>query len=524
MEFCGGGDLAHYIYKVASEGGTIAPSRVWSMVDQISLALHRCHTGENHPQDPAGPYARPLGAECIRVYHRDLKPANSKLFLSFAFGLLFSNVYAREVFLDSRGNIKLGDFGLCAIMDPGQRIRWSMVGTPQYMAPEVASGESYSEKSESWGLGCIAHELATLRPTFYDGGEGANAFDKWTGRRIHPTIPAIFGPIFQDLIGRCFSRDANARPGMKEILDNPYVVEARGQRQLISARTQWEEDARTRETLCRRWEEDLQRRERDLAAQLAAANAAAKASQEREKAMRAKDLALTGRELFIRQQANAILEDRGRWQQERIAMEDRAAEMEEEEKKIREAKAKIEKGYQTRLAELQAMERKIKREQAQREAAWHTKTANLKAEQDAEAERHVVGRLRRRARAARGMRSRTKVRGQGGENSVSPASGGGGKKDAGDGGKNGGGHGGGGEGSDKQKKAPKLWQAATTTGLGAGPMDLGGTFYIQNGLVPYSGDGEESGSDRGGNSEEDEDEVNKMDVGQSFYIRNPPTK
>ena len=48
--------------------------------------------------------------------HRDIKPAN--------------------IFLDSKNNIKLGDFGLAKKMEKDTKFAFTNVGTPFYMSPE----------------------------------------------------------------------------------------------------------------------------------------------------------------------------------------------------------------------------------------------------------------------------------------------------------------------------------------------------------------------------------------------------
>lgn len=83
MEFCEKGDLADYIHKTMVADNMVPLARIWSVIDQISLALYRCHNGQNHPQDPAGQYVSPPGTVDIRVYHRDIKPANGKLISFF---------------------------------------------------------------------------------------------------------------------------------------------------------------------------------------------------------------------------------------------------------------------------------------------------------------------------------------------------------------------------------------------------------------------------------------------------------
>lgn len=73
MEYYQRGDLADWISRVAGRGEAINARNIWSIIDQLSLGLFRCHNGYNHPQDPVGPG----NSDGIVVLHRDLKPENS---------------------------------------------------------------------------------------------------------------------------------------------------------------------------------------------------------------------------------------------------------------------------------------------------------------------------------------------------------------------------------------------------------------------------------------------------------------
>jgi len=79
------------------------------------------------------------------VTHRDLKPENILL--------------TKET--ESQGRIiKIADFGL-AKMVHAQTILTSMVGTPQYLAPEVVmqtkSRPGYENVVDSWSVGIIVY-------------------------------------------------------------------------------------------------------------------------------------------------------------------------------------------------------------------------------------------------------------------------------------------------------------------------------------------------------------------------------
>src|SRR5207247_1116290 len=76
------------------------------------------------------------------VLHRDVKPAN--------------------ILLEESGRARLTDFGL-ARLDRKATLTQDgiVVGTPLYLAPEVARGERASRASDTYSLGATLYELAT---------------------------------------------------------------------------------------------------------------------------------------------------------------------------------------------------------------------------------------------------------------------------------------------------------------------------------------------------------------------------
>ncbi|NP_001407323.1 serine/threonine-protein kinase Nek2 isoform 4 [Mus musculus] len=188
MEYCEGGDLASVISKGTKDRQYLEEEFVLRVMTQLTLALKECHR-------------RSDGGHT--VLHRDLKPAN--------------------VFLDSKHNVKLGDFGLARILNHDTSFAKTFVGTPYYMSPEQMSCLSYNEKSDIWSLGCLLYELCALMPPFtaFNQKELAGKIREGRFRRI----PYRYSDGLNDLITRMLNLKDYHRPSVEEILESPLIAD-----------------------------------------------------------------------------------------------------------------------------------------------------------------------------------------------------------------------------------------------------------------------------------------------------------
>ncbi|XP_065097168.1 mitogen-activated protein kinase kinase kinase kinase 3 isoform X7 [Paramisgurnus dabryanus] len=127
MEYCGGGSLQD-IYHVT---GPLTESQIAYVTRETLQGLYYLHSKGK--------------------MHRDIKGAN--------------------ILLTDNGYVKLADFGVSAQITATLAKRKSFIGTPYWMAPEVAAVErkgGYNHLCDIWAVGITAIELAELQPPMFD--------------------------------------------------------------------------------------------------------------------------------------------------------------------------------------------------------------------------------------------------------------------------------------------------------------------------------------------------------------------
>ncbi len=129
-------------------------------------------------------------------------------------GLVHRDVKTSNVMLARDGAAALTDFGLAkgagysTVTTPGQ-----MLGTLDYLAPELIRGEPATPSSDLYALGCVAFECISGQPPFAGRGMfalGMAHLDEAPGDPCaqRPDAPPGYGPA----IVRALAKDPAARP------------------------------------------------------------------------------------------------------------------------------------------------------------------------------------------------------------------------------------------------------------------------------------------------------------------------
>ena len=137
------------------------------------------------------------------IIHRDLKLGN--------------------VFLDKHMKVKIGDFGLAALLKYPEERKKTVCGTPNYIAPEILydQGEGHSFEVDIWSVGVILYTLLVGRPPFQTSNV-QKIYDRI--RRNEYEIPpeANLSPESQELIRQILSQRPSERPTLHEIMNHAW--------------------------------------------------------------------------------------------------------------------------------------------------------------------------------------------------------------------------------------------------------------------------------------------------------------
>ncbi len=226
MEYIPGGDMMSLLIKL----GTFPEHLTLFYIAELVCAIESVHK--------------------MGFIHRDIKPDN--------------------ILIGGDGHIKLTDFGLCTgfrwthdskrylpkgqhqrhhSMEPGQwedeipvkplevsrlkdgahnrAIAHSLVGTPNYIAPEILRREGYRQPCDWWSVGVIMYEMLIGQPPFMAStpAETQVKIINWS-QHLHIPRHAVLSPAAADLIVKfcCDPEHRIGKKGVNEIKRHPFFT------------------------------------------------------------------------------------------------------------------------------------------------------------------------------------------------------------------------------------------------------------------------------------------------------------
>ncbi|RLV88742.1 hypothetical protein DV515_00015321 [Chloebia gouldiae] len=135
-----------------------------------------------------------------------------------------------NILLTDNGHVKLADFGVSAQITATIAKRKSFIGTPYWMAPEVAAVErkgGYNQLCDLWAVGITAIELAELQPPMFDL-HPMRALFLMTKSNFQP--PKLkdkmkWSNSFHHFVKMALTKNPKKRPTAEKLLQHPFVTQ-----------------------------------------------------------------------------------------------------------------------------------------------------------------------------------------------------------------------------------------------------------------------------------------------------------
>ncbi|CAN6325609.1 unnamed protein product [Urochloa humidicola] len=138
------------------------------------------------------------------VIHRDLKCDN-----------IFINGH--------QGQVKIGDLGLAAVLREAGQVAHSVIGTPEFMAPEMYD-EEYDERVDVYSFGMCMLEMLTVEYPYSECSNPAQIYKKVTAGKLPQAFYRVRDDEARRFIGRCLVK-ASLRPCAAELLMDPFLLD-----------------------------------------------------------------------------------------------------------------------------------------------------------------------------------------------------------------------------------------------------------------------------------------------------------
>uniref|UniRef100_A0A8C6VTZ9 Serine/threonine-protein kinase PLK3 n=1 Tax=Nothobranchius furzeri TaxID=105023 RepID=A0A8C6VTZ9_NOTFU len=125
-------------------------------------------------------------------------------------------------FVSDTMELKVGDFGLAAKLEPAGNRRKTICGTPNYLSPEVLNKQGHGCESDIWALGCVMYTMLLGRPPF----ETTNLKETYRCiREARYSLPSSLSLQAKQLIANLLAKIPGDRPDLDHILRHDFFTQ-----------------------------------------------------------------------------------------------------------------------------------------------------------------------------------------------------------------------------------------------------------------------------------------------------------
>jgi len=140
--------------------------------------------------------------------------------------IIYRDLKLENLLLDSKGHIKITDFGLCKEEISFGATTTTFCGTPEYLAPEVLLDNDYGRAVDWWGTGVVMYEMVCGHLPFFNRNHEV-LFELILHEEIR--LPANLSAAAKDMLTKILCKEPTERLGGgegdgAEIMAHPFFA------------------------------------------------------------------------------------------------------------------------------------------------------------------------------------------------------------------------------------------------------------------------------------------------------------
>ena len=188
--------------------------------DSLYLGLEYCRGGDLF--DQIQQFKR-LSVAVVKLYAAELVLILNTL---CNYGVIHRDLKPENILLTASGHLKLTDFGSAMLIDEQDaEERAALVGSCDYVAPEILRDKSAVLASDLWAFGCIIYHMLVGHPPFRGGSEYLTYQNILSGKYDASQIDETGDGYAKDLVASLLRQDPSKRLGagcVSELQSHPF--------------------------------------------------------------------------------------------------------------------------------------------------------------------------------------------------------------------------------------------------------------------------------------------------------------
>ncbi|CAO3655046.1 unnamed protein product [Mucor hiemalis] len=138
--------------------------------------------------------------------------------------IIHRDIKCDNIFINgAHGEIKIGDLGTAENMWLGDK-KYTLIGTPEFMAPEMYEEEGYNEKVDLYAFGMCLMEMTTGEYPYAECTNTAQVYKKVCQHIKPESLAKIQNQQVLEVIHSCLSTDETERLSAQELLECSFLA------------------------------------------------------------------------------------------------------------------------------------------------------------------------------------------------------------------------------------------------------------------------------------------------------------